>query len=142
MRKCVFVDISGTYLRHVRQIRRLEVEQSNVLSVEPAKPPLKQMELRSFFESCIIYCTFFKGFAKLVASLNQMTRKKKPFEFKLLSDEELEALEELKKHLVWPPILVLRCYGRNYTFYMDTREAPGRLLQERSISLPWTSRVP
>lgn len=56
-------------------------EQSNVFAVDPAKPPTNQRELRSFLGTCNVYCTFFKGFAKLVAPLNLMTGKNESFEF-------------------------------------------------------------
>ena len=117
--KCAFFDTSVTYLGHVIRPGRLEVERRNVVSIERAQPPRNQTELRSFLGMCNVYRRFVKGFAKIAAPLNRKTGKDQPFEFEVLTDEEYEAFEELKKRLISPPILALPRYGKRYTLDTD-----------------------
>ena len=60
-----------------------------------------------------------KGFAKIATPLNWETGKTQPLEFLTLTNEEYEAFEELKKHLVSPPILTLPRYRTEYTIDTD-----------------------
>ena len=112
-------DPSVTYLRHVIRRGPLEVERRNFITIERARPPTNQTELRYFLQICNMYRRFVQGFAKIAVPLNEKTSKDQANKFEALTDTEYAAFEELKRRLVSSPILTLPRYGRKYTLHTE-----------------------
>ena len=65
------------------------------------------MVIRFFIGLCNVFWRFVPKFARIATPLNCKLEKEKPTKFGDLTDEESEALEELKRRLTSPPILAL-----------------------------------
>ena len=131
--KCRFFESSVGYLGHVIRPGKLEIASNNLKSIELAKPPGNQTELKSFLGMCNVYRRFVPNFARIASPLNAKTSKKQPYRIGTLSDEEFGSFRELKRLLMNPPILGLPRLGYKYTLDTDAcdKQVGCTLLQDQ-----------
>lgn len=84
-------------------------------------PPTNQTELKSFSETCNVYCRFVPELSRLAASLHVRTGNYRPSEVKLIVAEFGE-FQKLRERLISLLILALRQHEQCYTLDTDACE--------------------
>jgi len=120
-------------LGHIVGRGQLQVQDTNISGPKEASPPRCKKDLRSFLGMCNVCRRFFKDYAKVARPLTAMISSKRPDRWRTLSDEALEAVEELKWRFTEDPILALP--RRHGAYTLDTDASVGKvgevLLQEQ-----------
>ena len=94
------------------------VDRDKVKAIVDWKRPKTITEIRSFLGLTGYYRKFVQDFSKIVLPLTQLTRKNKKFEWNDRREQSFQD-QELKKRLVFAPILVLPNDKDSFAFYSD-----------------------
>ena len=95
------------YLGHIVRPGQRHVQNKNVDALKHASFPAAKTQLKSFLGMCNVCRRFVKDFAKQAKPLNAMTRAEVPPDLPKPTDAALAAVDDLRKALLGPPILVL-----------------------------------
>ena len=133
LKKCFFFTDKIDYLGHVIRPGKLQIAEHTTDAIRQLQAPTNLTELRSFLGLCNVFRRFVPNFARIAAPLNRKLRKGEPTVFGPLNEEEMGALEELKKRLIEPPILTLPRRDGRYTVDTDAcdKQVGCVLLQEQ-----------
>ena len=110
---------------HIVGRGQLHVQDKNIRGLKEASPPRCKRDLRSLLGMCNVYRGFFKDYAQVARPLDAMTGSKRPDRWGTLSDEALEAVEELKWRFTEEPILALP--RRHGAYTLDTDASAGQV---------------
>jgi hypothetical protein len=107
--KCEFWPKEVGFLGHVISGEGIAVDPTKVESVTKWQSPTSVKEIRSFLGLAGYYRRFIENFSKIAKPMTEMLKK----ETKYIWTEDREAsFQELKKHLVAAPVLILLTYTR------------------------------
>lgn len=99
--------------------RKNQVAKTTINAIREALLLRNHTKLRSFLGLCYVHRTFVSGFANIAVPLNEMLKKGTPSEFYDLVDEQYNAYQNLKEHLVDPPVLALPRANKPYILDTD-----------------------
>lgn len=101
--KCELVMKSVTYLGHLISPQGILPDPNKVRAVAAFKPPENTTQARSFIGLCNFFRRYIKGFSSIAKPIHDTIKVNQPF---VWTQEAQTAMEELKKRLISPPILV------------------------------------
>ena len=109
--KCEFWWKEVGFLRHVISGEGIAVEPTKVVTVTNWEAPTTVGEIRSFLGLAGYYRRFIENFSKIAKPVTELLKKDTKFKW----TEECEAsFQELKKHLVRSPVLILPDQPKDY----------------------------
>ena len=115
-RKCEFWLKEVGFLRHVISGEGIAVDPTKVVSVTKSVAPTSVGEIRSFLGLAGYYWRFIENFSRIAKPMTELLKKDTKFKW----TEECEAsFQELKKHLVTAPGLILPDQRKDYQVYCD-----------------------
>jgi len=127
--KCHFCCDQVNYLGHVVSSAGVAPDPQKVSVVNDFPVPRNVKQVHSFLGLCNYYRKFVRGFAKIAAPLNQLTRKSTPFVW----DEHCQTtFDTLKQALTEAPILAYPDITLPFDLYVDASdEGIGMVLGQR-----------
>ena len=130
--KCEFWLKEVGFLGHVISGEGIAVDPTKVASITKWLPPTSVREIRSFLGLAGYYRRFSENFSKIAKPMTELLKKDTKFKW----TEDCEAsFQELKKHLVTTPVLILPDQCKDYQVYCDAsrRGLGGVLMQEGRV---------
>src|SRR5262249_26146376 len=136
--KCDFWLDRISFLGHVVSGEGIFVDLEKIKAIIDWKQPTTVTEVRSFLGLAGYYQKFVQNFSKIAKPITQLTQKNERFEW---NEKREQAFQELKKRLVFAPILVLPDPERSYTVHSDaSRNGLGRMLMQDGKVIAYASR--
>jgi len=114
--KCHFGKTSLAFLGHIIGKDGIQPDPTKVSAIQQFPIPTNLTILRGFLGLASYYRRFVKDFAKKAAPLHQLMRKDQPF---IWTEKCQEAFEQLKQHLISPPILIYPDFEKPFFLYTD-----------------------
>ncbi|KAL5794660.1 hypothetical protein ACOSP7_003254 [Xanthoceras sorbifolium] len=114
------------------------MDEAKIKAICEWDPPTKMPELRSFLGLVNYYRRFIKGYSARAASLTDLLKKNKAWEW---SSECQEAFEGLKKAVTEEPVLRLPDHSKPYEVQTDASDfAIGGVLMQEGHPIAFESR--
>ena len=125
-RKCEFWLKEVGFLGHVISGEGIAVDPAKVETMTKWEAPTTVGEIRSFLGLAGYYWRFIENSSKIVKPMTELLKK----DTKFIWTEECEAsFQELKKHFVTSPVLILPDQTKDYEVYCDaSRRGLGAVL--------------
>lgn len=114
--KCHFGKTSLAFLGHIIGKDGIQPDPIKISAIQQFPIPTNLTILRGFLGLASYYRRFVKNFAKIATPLHQLMRKEQPF---MWTEKCQEAFEELKQHLISPPILIYPNFEEPFFLYTD-----------------------
>nr|GFA07617.1 retrotransposon protein, putative, Ty3-gypsy subclass [Tanacetum cinerariifolium] len=111
--KSIFV----AFLGHIMSADGITMDPTKVEAITKWPRPKTDTGIRSFLGPTDYYRRFVKGFSRLALPLTKLMRKGEKF---VWEEEQEKSFEELKKRLVFAPILTLPSGSGGFQIYSDT----------------------
>ena len=114
------------FLGHIISGEGIAVDPTKVVIVTNWEAPMSVGEIRSFLGLAGYYRRFIENLSKIAKPMTELLKKDTKFKW----TEECEAsFQELKKHLVSSPVLILLDQRKDYEVYCDaSRRGLGAVL--------------
>ncbi|RVW46128.1 Retrovirus-related Pol polyprotein from transposon 17.6 [Vitis vinifera] len=128
--KCSFAKEEVSFLGHRIKDGKLMMDDSKVKAIQEWDPPTKVPQLKSFLGLVNYYRRFIKGYSTRAASLTDLLKKNKAWEW----DERCQqAFEDLKKTVTEEPVLALPDHTKGFEVHTDASDFAigGVLMQDR-----------
>ena len=143
LKKCFFMNKEVEYLGHCIRPGTLGVyrDAKALRGIRDAEFPQTPTQMKSFLGACNVYRRFVKSFAKIAAPLSDMLKKDSLTDWNQTiepTEDQQEAFDTLKNHLIEPPILALPKPGRPYMIDCDASDygIGAVLLQQQDETKP------
>ena len=114
--KCYLFQREVKFLGHIINNEGIQPDPANIMKVQNWPTPRNATEVRAFLGLAAYYRKFIKGFARLAAPLNELTRKDVPFEW--TTDCQF-AYDTFKEKLTSPPLLGYPDFSKEFTLHAD-----------------------
>nr|GEU74623.1 RNA-directed DNA polymerase [Tanacetum cinerariifolium] len=136
--KCEFWLGQVAFLGHIVSADGITMDCAKVKAITEWPRPKIVIEIKSFLGLVGYYRRFVEGFSRLALPLTKLIRKGEKFVW----DEEREkSFEELKKRLVFAPILTLPSGSGGFQIYSDAlKKGLGCVLMQHGKVIAYTSR--
>nr|CAN63369.1 hypothetical protein VITISV_016446 [Vitis vinifera] len=136
--KCSFAKKEVSFLGHRIRDGKLMMDDSKVKVVQEWDPPTKVPQLRSFIGLVNHYRRFIKGYSARAASLTDLLKKNKAWEW----DERCQQVfEDLKKAVIEEPVLALPDHTKVFEIHTDASDfAIGGILMKERHPIVFESR--
>lgn len=129
--KCAFLRREITYLGHLISEHGIKPDPGKVSVVKNYPKPINVDQVRSFLGLASYYRKFIDNFAEIAFPLNQLLKRKVPFQWTALCEE---SFLKLKEKLVNPPILQFPNYMQEFIVTTDaSQNAVGAILSQGEI---------
>ena len=92
------------------------MDPAKIQAVVNWKAPTNQTEVRAFLGLAGYYRKFVEGFSSIARPMTQLLKKDKKFEW---SQKCEDSFQELKKRLVYAPVLIMPDITKNFDVYCD-----------------------
>ncbi|GJS58715.1 DNA/RNA polymerases superfamily protein [Tanacetum coccineum] len=136
--KCEFWLQQVAFLGHIVSADGIIMDPSKVEAITKWPRPTTVTEVRSFLGLVGYYQRFVEGFSRLALPLTQLMRKGEKF---VWTDERQESFEELKRRLVYAPILTLPSGSDGFQIYSDaSKKGLGCVLMQHGKVIAYASR--
>lgn len=127
-----------SFLGHIISKERVAVDPSKIEALMNWERPSNVSEIRSFLGLVGYYRRFVEGFSKLSGPLTALTKKNARFTW---SNECEECFQELKRRLVFAPVLTLPREFEKFVIYSDASlQGLGCLLMQQDKVIAYASR--
>ena len=124
--KCEFWLKEVGFLRHVISGEGIAVDPTKVASVTKWVAPTPVGEIRSFLGLAGYYQRFIENFSRIAKPMTKLLKKDTKFKW---TEEREGSFQELNKHLVTAPVLILPDQRKDYQVYCDaSRRGLGAVL--------------
>jgi hypothetical protein len=130
--KCEFWLTHAIFLGHVISAGGVSVDMGKVRDMLNWKPPTNILETHNFLRLAGYYRRFIQDFSKIAKPMTRLLEKGKVF--KLTKDCQA-SFEELKKHLIMAPILILPDLSKKFDIYCDVLVQDGQVVSYASCQL-------
>ena len=108
-----------------------------VENIQEWPQPLNLHELRSFIGMCSYYRRFIEKFSIIAIPLHDLTKKKAKFQW---IAKENDAFNELKKRLMFAPLLILLDLTKTFEFHCDaSSDSLGAVLSQEGHPIAYES---
>ena len=118
LKKCRFFTSTVKYLGHIIKPGTLEIDKAAVASLQEARPPETQSEIRSFLGMCNVYRRFIPKFSDTAEPLNALLRGGHPTQIAKWGEKEERSFRTLLNAVCSPPVLVLP--KKDFPYTVDT----------------------
>ena len=117
--KCHFMVKEGIVLGHRILERGIEIDKTNIETIEKLPSPSSVKGIRSFLGHAGFYRRFIKDFSKIAKPLSNLLIQGAPFEF---DDQCMQAFMFLKEKLVSTPIVVAPDWNLPFELMCDVSD--------------------
>nr|GEY94238.1 putative reverse transcriptase domain-containing protein [Tanacetum cinerariifolium] len=136
--KCEFWLGQVAFLGHIVSVDGIIMDPATVEAITKWPRPKTMTEIRSFLGPVGYYRRFVEGFSRLALPLTKLMRKGKKF---VWDKEREKSFEELKKRLVFAPILTLPSSSGGFQIYSDaSKKGLGCVLMQHGKVIAYASR--
>ena len=104
------------FLRHVISGEGIAVDPTKVVTVTNWEAPTSVGEILSFLGLAGYYKRFIENFSKIAKPMTELLKKDTKFKW---TEECENSFQELKRHLVTAPVLILLDQRKDYQVYCD-----------------------
>lgn len=127
-KKCFFFQHEIEFLSHVVGNGKIQMDSTKIEAVLERPRPQNKTEVRSFLGLANYYRRFIKGYAKIVAPLNDLTSNN---DF-VWTEQHESAFRELKTRLTEAPVLTLPDFQKEFKVMTDaSNDAVGAVLSQK-----------
>ncbi|CAL2247879.1 unnamed protein product [Prunus armeniaca] len=133
-KKCDFGVTAGNFLGFLVHQRGIEVDKNKDTAIIAAPPPRTKKELQSFLGKVNFLRRFISNLARKIRSLTPLLKLKDTERFEW-GVEHQAALDDIKKYLSQPPVLMPPKRGKPLRLYISTSKGSiGCLLAQNNES--------
>nr|GEY86938.1 reverse transcriptase [Tanacetum cinerariifolium] len=136
--KCKFWLGQVAFLGHIMSVDGITIDPAKVEAITKWPRPKTVIEVRSFLGLAGYYRRFVEGFSRLALPLTKLMRNGEKF---VWNEEREKSFEELKKRLVFAPILTLPSGSGGFQIYSDaSKKGLGCVLMQHGKVIVYASR--
>jgi len=127
--KCFFFNTKLPFLGHVIGRDGIQTDPEKLKAIKQFPIPKDITQLRGFIALASYYRKFVKNFSKITTPLNKLLKKNVRY---VWTQEQQQVFEELKNHLMTPPILAYPNFNKPFILYTDAFTfALGAIMQQK-----------
>ena len=127
--KCSFLKDQVEYLGFDISAEGIKPSESKIRTILEWPTPETPRDVRSFLGLCSFYRRFVRGFSNIAAPLTELTKEKKPWQWR--EDQEELAFNQMKIAMTTAPVLLYPDFAKQFTVTTDASlVAVGGILQQ------------
>ena len=117
--KCAFGVLAGQFLGFMVHQRGIEISRKSIDAINKVVAPVNKTELQSLIGKINFIRRCISNLSSKIKAFSPLLKLKADQEFVWGAEQQL-ALDEIKKYLTNPPVLVPPQYGKPFRLYLST----------------------